>query len=115
MRPPRPSHVKDLPKGVRDYLFYVGHILSRRVSYGTTMDNSSQDQNIDHWKATGTTPGAANTEFAVNHGLGRIPLGFQVWSVNKAAHLYQSTTAWTTTQIFLKCDVATVNFVIAII
>lgn len=115
MRPPRLADMPDVPKHVRDRLFYLMHVLTRRVTYGASFDNTSADQNIDHWKASGATPGVANTEFAVNHGLGRIPLGFQIVSVDKAAHLYKSTTAWTTTQIFLKCDVATVNYAIFIV
>jgi hypothetical protein len=62
---------------------------------------------------SGTSPGTANTEFAITHNLGRIPQGYFVGGVNPAGTLYQlagSGTAWTTTQIFVKCTVATVSF-----
>lgn len=55
-----------------------------------------------------TTPGTANTEFTVNHGLGRVPVGYLVVGRDKAAIIYNSTTAWTETAIYLKCNVATV-------
>jgi hypothetical protein len=60
-----------------------------------------------------TTPGAANTQFTVTHNLGRIPVGYDVKSIDAAAHIYDSNKpAWTKTQIFLKCDQATVHLVL---
>lgn len=59
-----------------------------------------------------TTPGA-NVEFTVTHNLGRIPTGYDIRSIDAAAHVYDSRkTLWTTTQMFLKCDVATVHLVL---
>ena len=60
-----------------------------------------------------TTPGVANTEFTVVHNLGRIPIGYDVKSISAAAHIYDSRkNAWTTTQMFLKCDQPSVNLVL---
>jgi len=60
-----------------------------------------------------TTPGVANTAFTVTHNLGRIPIGYDVKSIDAAAHIYDSNKAgWTKTQMFLKCDVATVHLVL---
>lgn len=50
--------------------------------------------------------GAANTLFAVAHTLKRVPIGFLVANVNKAGIIYDSGTAWTETNIYLKCSVA---------
>jgi hypothetical protein len=61
-----------------------------------------------------TAPGAPNTQFAVNHSLvdaqgnPKIP-SFFFFISDKSCNLYQlpnTGTAWTTTQVFLKCDVA---------
>ena len=61
--------------------------------------------------------GAANTEFAVLHGLGgpenpTTPRGFLVIRRNQAATLYESSTAWTTTTAYFKSDTATARFTV---
>jgi len=76
---------------------------------------------MDAWKASGTAPGVANTEFAVTHNLPRVPIGFFPISTGAAAHFYKSTTAWTAAtnsslgSIFLKCDQPNVTFVMVVI
>lgn len=52
--------------------------------------------------------GPADTEFVINHNLLSVPVGFHVVRQNKAGSFYDSGTAWTKTQIFLKCNVANV-------
>lgn len=54
-----------------------------------------------------TTPGA-DVEFAIEHGLGFIPLGYLVISQDKAAATYKSTTPWDTANVYLKTNVSTV-------
>ena len=59
-----------------------------------------------------TTPGA-NVEFTVTHNLGRIPIGYDVKSIDAAAHIYDSRKAlWTNKVMFLKCDQAAVHLVL---
>jgi len=53
-----------------------------------------------------TDTGLADTEFIVAHTLKRIPTGFIIINNNKAGVVYDSGTAWTATNIYLKCDVA---------
>lgn len=61
------------------------------------------------WR-TIVTPGVADTEFTLTHNLGQIPNGILVVSVDKAAIVYASRkTSWTGTQMFLKCNVASVT------
>lgn len=91
------------------------------ISFGTTLSNGDDDMNMQVHKASGTSPGTINVEFAVTHTLKHVPIGFMVVSTNKAAHFYKSTTAWTAAtnsslgSIYLKCDVITVAFVIVIL
>jgi hypothetical protein len=60
-----------------------------------------------------TTPGVANTEFTVTHNLGRVPIGYDIKSIDAAAHVYDSRKAlWTNKVMFLKCDQATVHLVL---
>lgn len=54
------------------------------------------------------TPGA-NVEFAIPHDLGRVP-SFYLYNLEKNGVVYQlpdTGTAWTTTNIYVKCSVAT--------
>lgn len=55
-----------------------------------------------------TSNGTANTEDAVPHTLGYVPVGFFAAAPNKAATIYVGPTAWTKTHIYLKTSVATV-------
>ena len=60
-----------------------------------------------------TTPGVANTEFIVTHNLGRVPIGYDIRSIDAAAHIYDSRkNLWTTKVMFLKADQATVHLVL---
>ena len=66
---------------------------------------------------SGTSAGTANTEFSVTHNLGRIPKGYVVMFGTIAGSFYQGPTtgtAWTTTQIFIKCSTASVGFMLYI-
>jgi hypothetical protein len=49
------------------------------------------------------TPDAENT---VSHSLGKIPTGYIVYSIDKAGVVYRSATTFTSTNIYLKCNVA---------
>lgn len=46
--------------------------------------------------------GTSSTDFAVEHGLGVVPLGYVVTSLNKAAIIYTGTTPWTIQNIYLQ-------------
>lgn len=50
--------------------------------------------------------GNINTEFAVAHVLKRVPVGYIVVKIDKAAIVYESGTAWTSTNIYLKASAA---------
>lgn len=54
------------------------------------------------------TNGVANTQDTVAHTLKRVPLGYLVADVDKAGVIYKSG-AFTTTNLLLKCNVATVT------
>lgn len=66
----------------------IGRILSGNTSFGSTMSNTDGEQNLELWKVSGTTPGVANTEFSVNHGLNRVPF-FYIAILSKAGDIYQ--------------------------
>jgi hypothetical protein len=95
--------LKDVYKALRGNISY-GHTgyNKHNPSLGLVMDN------IDGTFASVSDTGVADTEFTVTHNLNRVPIGFHVVRQNKAGSFYDSGTKWTTTQIFLKCNVANV-------
>lgn len=50
---------------------------------------------------------ATNTEKAIAHNLGRTPRGFLVISSTAAANIYNGTSAWTDSNIYLKSSALT--------
>jgi hypothetical protein len=79
------------------------------ISFGN-VTNTNTEQNINGVWVTGTSPSTANMAFTVTHVLGRVPVGFDVKRINAAGIIYDSGTAWTSTEIFLKCSVASATF-----
>jgi hypothetical protein len=109
------SNVTLTADNLQAQLDQVTKALSANISFGSTTGNTDGEQNTEGWKATGTTPAVANTEFTVAHGLGRVPMGFIVLLIDKAGIIYKGATAWTDTDIFLKCNVASVAYYIFIV
>jgi hypothetical protein len=85
-------------------------VLAGNVSYGATMENATADQNLNIWKAQGTSPSTANTEFVIAHQLGRIPNTIVGQDTNNGGLLYRSSTTWTSTMIYLKCTTASAAY-----
>lgn len=114
------------PKAIREHLDKINKILTR-ISFGTSVPNATApgqtmtgnvepDRNIDCWKATGTTPGAADTDFTISHNLGRIPTTIGGQDTNNGGLLYRSpVTVWTTTTVTLRCTKASSNFIVVLI
>ena len=82
-----------------------------RVRFGDGTDGNN-GENISGQFQDITSHASANTEFAVAHTLGVIPVGFIVLYQDKAGSLYQAPstgTAWTATNIYLKSDVSSLS------
>jgi hypothetical protein len=78
-------------------------VLNGNVNFGSTMSNKDPDMNMDAFKATGTSPGAANTDFTLTHQLGRVPLTIVGQDTQDGSILYRSpATPWTKTTITLR-------------
>lgn len=78
------------------------------VGLGTAADGTLAGQLNGKYQvfATHATP---NTEVAVAHGLGRIPVGYIPVAQNLAGSIYTGATAWDITNIYFKCSVASVT------
>lgn len=88
-------------------------ILRGNVSYGN-LTNGDTSRNIDGFSVITTTPLVANTQFAVSHGLNRVPVGFHLMRKNGITDVYDSGTAWTDKQIFLKATGTGINITLFI-
>ena len=97
------------------YHYYV----QLRELFDTLMNVSftSRDGAIQHDDKAGnldakwivfTSNSTANTEDAITHDLGRTPVGILVALPDKAATIYSSSTAWTSTTIYVKTTTASV-------
>jgi len=100
------------PTQHKDPLYYLTAELGL-VPLGDASDGSIAGNLKAKYKAY-TTNGIADTEDTVAHGLGRTPVGFLVVDKDKAGDVYDGGTAWTDTNIYLKCSVATVAIVILV-
>ena len=83
-----------------------------RIRFGDGADDN-KGENIDGQWILFTTSGTPDAENTIAHGLGATPIGYIICGQDKAGSLYNledTGTAWTASNIFLKCDVATVKF-----
>jgi hypothetical protein len=80
--------------------------LAGNIEFGnpSTFGTQQSPQNIQGSWWQGTSPSQANTDFPVPHKLGFVPTGFDVKNINKAAHVFQGKTPWTSKVIYLQCD-----------
>lgn len=62
--------------------------------------------NVDLVEVSFTSNAVANTEDGISHTLGKVPAGYIVISLDKAAVIYKGASAWTKTTIYLKSNVA---------
>jgi len=116
MKITQPSRVLDNTKKVLEDLYKLicGNI-TFGAGPGNSINNNTGGQNIAGAWVSVATPGVVNTEFAVTHNLGRVPTGYLVVHKSAACEVYDSSTAWSATQIFLKATVINVNLTIFIL
>lgn len=104
-----PSLLQDMDKLFR--------CLQGRVRFGRGTDGD-RGENMHGEFQQFTTSGTPDAENTIGHGLGAIPIGYIIVWQDKAGSLYQGPstgTAWTSSNIYLKCDVATVTFKVFLI
>lgn len=90
-----------------DVLAYIA--LHKRGGAGPSLGDASDGSRPPALNAiyqVVTTPGTADTEFSIAHELGRVPVAYLVVKKDRACDVYSGATAWTSTQIYLKCSVA---------
>ena len=88
--------------------------LQGRVSFGTGA-TGVDGQNIEGKFMQFTSSGTPDAENTIAHNIGSIPIGYLVMNQDKAGSLYSSATAWTSSNMYLKCSVASVTFLIFVV
>lgn len=71
--------------------------------------------NLSQHRESGTTPGTADTEFSVTHGLDRSPSDLElVYWLDQAGDIYVDSagTTWTRNIAYFKCTVASAGYTI---
>jgi hypothetical protein len=91
----------DFERNLEQELLRVWSKLAQIVNGGLKFSD-----NFDMVTLSVADSGNADTEFTVAHTLKRVPVGYIVIKINKAAAVYDSGTAWTATDIYLKANAA---------
>lgn len=89
----------------------IFNVLKGRVRFGTGTDGA-RGENISGEFQVFTTSATPDAENTIAHTIGAVPIGYIVLKQDKAGSLYDSGTTWTSTNLYLKCDVASVAFTI---
>ena len=95
-------------------VFNVSQAVNGGIDFGESTQTAESDGtaysgNMNGQWANVTAPGTPNTEFAIPHNLNRIPTHYPIVIADRNATLYQlpdTGTVWTTTNIYVKCSVA---------
>jgi hypothetical protein len=86
----------------------VTHI-NRGLSVGTGQVGSRVGNFRNQWLVF-LSPSTADLEFELPHGLGRTPIGFTTWFVDKAGVIYASRFgSWNKERVFLKVSTTSTN------
>ena len=96
---------QDILRSLTDVFASIESILNNGIKF--------QD-NVDCKLVTFTSSATPDAENTVAHTLGKVPTGYIVYSRDKASILYNGTTAWTSTNLYVKANVATTIFKIIV-
>ena len=107
------EYLNNIDDDIRDlFLFSQG-----RVSFGSAT-SGDKGENLSGEFVEFTTSATPDAENTISHTMGVIPLGFTILWQDKAGSLYQGPTTgtnWTSSNVYLRCDVASVTFKIFLI
>lgn len=84
----------------------TARVINKNLTFGSP---AGKPDNMKGSWFDGITPAGVNTDFTVQHNLGYVPQGWLVLYQDKAASIYAGVTVWTKTQIFLRCNTASVH------
>jgi hypothetical protein len=108
---PTPQDFNAFYKGFKRVWEQTARIINGGLSFGA----GTNKDNIDGAWIAVTTPAGANTDFAVTHNLGRIPVGYIVMTKSAACDIYTGSVGGTTTQLTLRGTVNGVTVTLFVI
>lgn len=88
---------RDLLTGLGNWSLVLEAILNRGIAL---------EDNVDCVVVSYTSHATPDAESTVAHTLGKVPSYFIVASLDKGGVVYKGTTAFTSTNVYLKCSVA---------
>ncbi len=97
----RISKIENYIRDLDDDISSLFTALQRRIRFGDATDGKASENIAGEFQVY-TSNGTADTEDAVAHTLGSIPKGFLVINIDKGGVVYDSGTAWTSSNIYLK-------------
>ena len=107
----------DFKRSVDEDLKNIVLALQGRLRFGTG-DDGDRGENLAGEFQLFTSNATPDTEDTVAHTVGAIPVGRIILYQDKAGSLYQGPTTgtnWTSSNVYFKCDVASVTFLIFLI
>lgn len=108
------TNEKEYARDLDDDIKQLAILTHGRIRFGTGEDGVG-GENIAGEFQVYTSNGSADTEDTIAHTLGSVPIGYIVIKQDKGSVVYDSGTAWTSTDIYLKQTVATVATTIFLI
>jgi hypothetical protein len=87
---------------LRSLYQHLTDVINGHIGFG---DGTNAD-NVDGAWVNVVTPAAPNTDFTVNHNLGRLPVGYWIMQKDRAVDVYTGSVAATKTQLTLRATVA---------
>jgi hypothetical protein len=103
---PETPFERDLERSLDIIFTLIGEILNGGILL---------EDNFNGFKTTITTSATPGTETAIAHGLKRTPIGYIVLKKDKAAHIYDGSTAFDSSNIYVRSDVASVTVTLFIL
>lgn len=104
------KYIIDLDNDIRN----ITLALSGRIRFGIGGDGDRGENVAGEFQSI-TTNATPDTEDAFAHTLGSVPVGYIVLSKDKAGHIYDGSSSWTSTNIYLRSDVASVTALVFLI
>jgi hypothetical protein len=99
---PTPKALKDFVTMIRSVYQHLTDVINGKLGFG---DGTNHD-NIDGSWINVIAPAAPNTDFTVNHNLGRLPVGYWPLQKDRACDVYTGSIPATSTQLTLRATAA---------
>lgn len=111
----KPMTLKEpIDKQVRQLDLFLDKVtlaLQGRISFGNSDDGNMGENMRGQFQVVADT-GSADSELTIAHDLGYAPYGFILVKNDKAGVVYESGSAWTIDDVYLKCSAANSNITV---